>query len=127
MQTSILLIAALALVQSESLGSGDHLRTITVDGVKRRHWIHVPPEYDAKRPAPVVFVLHGAVMDGKLMEAFTGMSKTADDHNFIAVYPNGTGPAGLLLTWNAGLFPGDLAKNNKSDDVTYLSKVLDDV
>jgi polyhydroxybutyrate depolymerase len=123
MQYSFLLITALVLGQAEPLGPGDHKRTITVDGVKRHHRIHVPTKYDPKKPAAVVLALHGAGMFGELMEAFTGLTKTADEHNFIVVYPNGTG---VFQTWNAGLFPGELSKNN-ADDAKYLGKVLDDV
>src|ERR1043165_4804 len=128
MHYSILLFAALTLgqAQDKQLGPGDHVRTITVDGLKRKHRIHVPPKYDAKKPTAVVVALHGAVMDGLMMEGFSGLSKTSDDNNFIVVYPNGTGLGGVLLTWNAGLFPGDLNKD-KVDDVTYIGKVLDDV
>jgi polyhydroxybutyrate depolymerase len=118
MQYSLLLIAALSINQAEPLGPGDHKRTITVDDTKRIHRIHVPPKYDPKQPAAVVLALHGAVMDGELMEGFSGLSKTADKHNFIVVYPNAQ-----LFTWNAGLD----TKNNKADDVKYLGKVLDDV
>ena len=107
------------MAQSEPIGAGDHKHTITVDGRKREHWIHVPPKYDAKKPTPVVVALHGATMVHKLMETYTGLNKTGDDNNFIVVYPNGE-----LFTWNAGLFPGDF---NKSDDIKYLNKVLDDV
>lgn len=120
MQYSLIVMAALAIAQPEPLGPGDHKRTLTVDELKRPYWIHVPAKYDAKQPTPVVLVLHGALMDGKLMEGFSGLSQTADEHNFIAVYPSGQ-----LFTWNAGLFPGE--KNNKTDDVKYLGKVLDDV
>src|ERR1700692_1959880 len=56
-----------------------------------------------------------------MMESFTNLNETADKHNFVVVYPNGTG---IITTWNAGQFPG---KNNKADDVKYLGKVLDDV
>src|SRR5260370_40528156 len=101
MQYALFLVATLSVAQTEPLGPGDHKRIITVDELKRRHSIHVPSKYDAKKPAPVVLVLHGAVMDGKRMEFFSGMSKTADEHNFIAVYPNGE-----RVTWNAGTFPG---------------------
>jgi polyhydroxybutyrate depolymerase len=125
MQYGLLLIATLSIGQAEPLGPGDHKRTITVDDLKRHHYIHVPPKYDPKQPAAVVVALHGAVMDAKLMERFTGLSETADKHNFIVVYPNGTGtgPGGLVQAWNAGL----KNKNNKADDVKYLGKVLDDV
>ncbi len=121
MQYSFLLMAALTVGQSEPLTPGTHERTITVDKLKRTHLIHVPSKYDAKKPTPVVLALHGATMIAKLMELGTGLSKTADDNNFIVVYPNGTG---LIQTWNAGLFPGDI---NKTDDIKYLGKVLDDV
>ena len=123
MQYALLLVTILSLGQTEPLGPGDHKRTITVDDLKRTHWIHVPPKYDAKQPASVVLALHGATMDAKLMQILSGLNKTADEQNFIVVYPNGTG---LIQTWNAGLFPGELTKNHP-DDVKYLGKVLDDV
>jgi polyhydroxybutyrate depolymerase len=126
MQYSWLAFALLGLGQAETLGAGDHKRTITVDELTRTHWIHVPPRYDPKQPAAVVLMLHGAMMDAKLMEAFCGFNKTADKINFVVVYPNGTGPGGILQTWNAGIFPGELNKN-QADDVKYLGKVLDDV
>ncbi|MSU78224.1 MAG: polyhydroxybutyrate depolymerase [Gemmataceae bacterium] len=123
---SLLLISALFIAQPESLGEGNHKRQITVDDLKRLHWIHVPAKYDAKKAMPIVLALHGAMMDAKMMEAFCQLNATADKHGFIVVYPNGTGPGGFLQTWNAGLFPGDLNKQ-KVDDVKYLAKVLDDV
>src|ERR1044072_930456 len=113
-----------ALFLQVSLGPGDHKRAITVDGLERRHYIHVPPKYDPKQPAAVVLALHGATMWDKQMEGFTGLSSAADKHNFIVVYPNGTGSVLGLQTWNSGLFPGAA---NKPDDVKYLGKVLDDV
>lgn len=126
MSYSILVYAAFMFGTAEVLGPGDHRRVITVDEHKRTHWIHVPAKYDPKEPAAVVLALHGAMMDAKVMEAFCGLSRTADRHNFIVVYPNGTGPGGVLQTWNAGFFPGNLNKQ-RADDVKYLSKVLDDL
>jgi polyhydroxybutyrate depolymerase len=122
MYQSLLLLSVLAIAQPQALGVGDHERSITVDKVTRKHHVHVPPKYDAKKPMPVVLALHGAIMDGKTMEYFCGLNKTADEQNFIVVYPNG-----VFLTWNAGLFPGELAKQTNADDVKYLGKVLDDV
>jgi polyhydroxybutyrate depolymerase len=123
MQYSVMFVAALAVGQAEPLGPGDHKRIITVDGVKRQHYIHIPPKYDPKKPAAVVLALHGASMWDKQMATFTGLSATADKHNFIVVYPNGTG---IIQTWNAGLFASEFSLN-KLDDVKYLGKVLDDV
>jgi polyhydroxybutyrate depolymerase len=121
MQYSLIFLATLAVGQPESLAPGTHERTLTVDKLKRTHLIHVPPKYDPKKPTPVVLAMHGATMIAKFMELGTGLSKTADDNGFIVVYPNGTG---FIQTWNAGLFPGDI---NKTDDIKYLGKVLDDV
>jgi polyhydroxybutyrate depolymerase len=126
MQYSLLICAVLSLGQTEPLGPGNHRRTVTVEEQKRSYLIHVPPKYDAKKPTPVVLALHGAGMHDKIMERFCGMDETADAHNFIVIYPNGTGPLGVILTWNAGLFPGKLNKHN-ADDVKYLNKVLDDL
>ncbi|MBI1832745.1 MAG: polyhydroxybutyrate depolymerase, partial [Planctomycetes bacterium] len=119
-------VAILGQGTAEPLGPGDHKRVITVDKLARRHWVHVPPNYDAKQPAAVVLALHGAMMDGKMMEVFTDLSTAADRHNFVVVYPQGTGAGGIFLTWNAGQFPGDLVKN-QPDDVKYLGEVLSDV
>ena len=125
MQYAFLLFTALIVNQAEPLKAGDHKRWLTVDNVKRSYWVHVPEKYDPKKPTPVVLALHGAMMDGKMMESFTGLNETADKHNFIAVYPSGTGPGDIVVTWNAGTFPGE--KSNKIDDVKFLGKVLDDV
>ena len=118
MQFALLVITALALGQTEPLGPGDHKRAITVDGSKRTCRIHVPATYDPKKPSAVILALHGAVTDAEIMERFSGLSKTADEYNFVVVYPNA-----LLFTWNAGLSN----KNNTSDDVKYLGKLLDDL
>jgi polyhydroxybutyrate depolymerase len=128
METSLLTIVVMLLTQSqlEPLGPGDHARRILVDELKRSYSVHVPPSYDAKKPPPVVLVLHGAAMNGPIMEWFCGLSKKADEAGFIAVYPNGTGPGGTLLTWNAGRFPGGL-NPRRADDVAFIGKVLDDL
>ena len=120
MQYSLVLLAAFTIGQPDKLEAGDHRRTLTIEKEKRRHNIHVPPKYDPKKPTAVVLAIHGFGMVDKMMERFTGLSDTADEHNFVVVYPNGTG---VLQSWNAGAFPG----NNKHDDVAYLGKVLDDV
>jgi polyhydroxybutyrate depolymerase len=74
---------------------------------------------------PVVLVLHGAATNGAITVFFTGMNQKADDAGFVAVYPNGTGLAGLMLTWNAGRFGGGAGK--KADDVAFIANVLDDL
>src|SRR5690348_16081523 len=98
-----LLLAACCLAQAETLGPGDHSRTLMVGGLKRSYLVHVPKGCDPKKPAPVVLALHGAAMNGSMMVWFSGLNKKADKAGFIVVYPSGTG-TGPFLTWNAGGF-----------------------
>lgn len=107
------------------LASGDHSRTIAVDGLERSYLVHIPPQYDASKPTPVVLILHGASTNSAITVALTGLNKKADEAGFIAVYPDGTG-FGPFLTWNAGGVKGKMA-DGKPDDVKFISKLLDDL
>ena len=126
MTALIMPLLTMILCQAEPLGPGNHLRSLELEQLKRTYWVHVPPQYDPKKAMPVVLALHGATMTAKVMEAFSGLNKTADAEGFIVVYPNGTGPNPLLYTWNSGGFPAILAKS-KPDDVAFLAKVLDEL
>jgi polyhydroxybutyrate depolymerase len=53
------------------------------------------------------------------------MNATADEKNFIAVYPNGTG-FWLFLNWNAGGVTGPRGEG-LPNDVAFLSALIDDV
>ena len=101
-------------------------RKLTVDGRERKYHFHLPRGYDPKKATPVVVVLHGAMMNGKMMEFFCGMSAQADRSGFIVCYPDGTG-TGPLLTWNAGSFPVGAANAKRPDDIAFLGKMLDDL
>jgi polyhydroxybutyrate depolymerase len=108
-----------------SLDPGDHVRTLMVGEQKRTYNVHVPKDYDESNPTPVVLALHGAGMNGSMMEWFCGLNKTSDAYGFIAVYPSGTG-TGPFLTWNAGGLISEM-KNNQIDDVAFISALLDDL
>jgi polyhydroxybutyrate depolymerase len=114
------------LAVEEPLGPGDHTRSLKVDESARSYVVHVPPKYDPQQPVPVVLALHGAAMNGPMMAVFSGLNDKADEAGFVAVFPNGTGVAGLLLTWNAGGVAGKLAED-QPDDVAFLAAVLDDL
>ena len=121
---SACVLVALMALAGDPIGPGDHVRSLKIGDASRSYLVHVPPKYDAKKPTPVVLVLHGAGTNGAITVSFCGTNKKADEAGFIAVYPNGTGLAGLMLTWNAGGFRG---KEGKADDVAYIAKVLDDL
>jgi polyhydroxybutyrate depolymerase len=111
-----------------AIGPGDHRRTITVGERTRLYLLHVPPQYDPKKPTPVVLALHGATMTAHGMVWFTGLSEKADSAGFIVAYPNGTGILGKLQTWNAGGFWDNGAPHaNRQNDVEFIARVLDDV
>ena len=120
-----LFLVALTVAQPEAIGPGDHTRTITMGDQKRTYLVHVPKDYDPKKPAPVVLALYGAAMNGSMMVWFSGLNKTSDKEGFIVVYPSGTG-TGPFLTWNAGGFKGKMAEG-RADDVAFIGKLLDDL
>jgi polyhydroxybutyrate depolymerase len=125
----ILCLAGLIAVPAfatDTLGPGDHTRTIEVDGRNRSYIVHVPEKYDPTTPTPVVLVFHGAGTNARMMVSFCAMSKKSDEAGFITVYPNGTGAAGIFLTWNAGGLHGKMAEG-KADDVKFVGSLLDDL
>ncbi len=119
-------LLVLALLAAEPLEPGDHLRKLQVDGRERSYFIHLPPGYDASKPAPVVLAFHGAGTNAPIMALSSGLSSKADEAGFIAVYPNGTGEGDLLLVWNAGGYRGPNARN-RPDDVAFVAALLDDL
>ena len=112
--------------EPEALGPGDHTRTLQGDGWQRSYLVHVPPQYDPKKPTPVVLVFHGGGSNAEQMVRFCGLNEKADQEGFIAVYPQGTGRFKRLLTWNGGNCCG-YAQSNKVDDLAFTRALLDDL
>ena len=54
------------------------------------------------------------------------MNNKADEVGFVAVYPNGTGLANLMLSWNSDGFRGKMAEG-RVDDVAFIGRLLDDL
>lgn len=123
MLQAVLLLAVVAAELSTPL---DPVRKIEVDGQTRSYSLHVPPQYDPERPTPVVLVFHGAATNAHFITHFSGMNKKADEAGFIAVYPNGTGLANTLLTWNSGGLT-QRGADERPDDVRFVSQLLDDL
>jgi polyhydroxybutyrate depolymerase len=93
----------------------------------REYLVHVPPalakrDFHAGRPVralPLVLALHGGADNMTGFEKKTGFDPIADDHGFLAVYPDG-----FAFTWNAGdcCAPARVAH---IDDVGFLTKLID--
>src|SRR5262245_12744852 len=125
MNVALLLVALVA--PADPLAPGNHTRTVHADGRERSYLVHIPEKYDARHPTPVVLVLHGAWTNGPITAIYCGLNRTADDNDFVAVYPNGTGVGDVALFWNCGRNRQPLTGRTPPDDVAYLGKVLDDV
>jgi polyhydroxybutyrate depolymerase len=121
-------IAAALLMPAEtgSLVPGNHLRFLDVGGRPRAYFVHVPAKYDPKSPGAVVLVFQGGVNNAREMPRFCGLDETADQHNFIVVYPFGTGQRGRAMAWNAGDCCGEAVRHNV-DDVGFARSLLDDL
>lgn len=101
-------------------------------GRVRGYLVHLPPNYGAGEPLPLVLALHGGGGNAKSNVVQTGFNAEADRSGFIVVHPDGTGEKRPLLnalgrgrfyTWNAGSCCGYAVQNNV-DDVGYIRALL---
>lgn len=102
------------------MNPGDQQHDITgsleYGGANRTYRLHLPSSYDGTKAAPLVFAFHGGGGDAEGMEKLTHLSRIADEHGFIVVYPDG-----LNNQWNDGrpeINPG-------VDDVGFISALID--
>lgn len=111
---------ALALVASgQAQLPGDVSATIQEGDISRTYIVHFPNGVAPTKPLPLVLALHGYSGNAAGFEQYSGLAKEADAHNFIVVFPDGTGsPKG----WNSPFFP--LAMKGV-DDVKFLTDLLD--
>ena len=119
-------VTLLLAADASPLSPGDYSRTVQVDGSERSYLVHVPPQYVAHSPTPVVLAFHGGGANARNMVGFSGLNQKADQSGFIAVYPEGTGRLERMLTFNAGNCCGQAAARNV-DDVAFVRHVLDDL
>lgn len=110
-----------AALQPDSTPAGTLSVSMEFGGLTRAYLVHVPPSYNAVHPVPLVFVLHGAMESITNVEQLSGMSAKADEKNFIAVYPRGTGRA---PTWNASNCCGPAVKNH-IDDIGFFRALIE--
>ena len=90
----------------------------TVEGAEvpdRWYLRFVPTAHDGETPVPVVLDLHGYSEGALVHVGQTGLGEYGEEQGFVTVMPNGAGPVPRWLST-----PG-------SEDVTFLSQVLDEV
>jgi polyhydroxybutyrate depolymerase len=99
----------------------DYSASIIHDDIERTFIIHVGRSYDATKPTPLVFVLHGGSSSAEVMPAFTGFNTIADRDNFIVVYPDG-----VENHWNDGREPKIYRTHiENTDDTGFISSLID--
>jgi len=104
-------ICLLAVVKSHA-----QTDSFIYDGIMRNYNVHVPPSFSSNDTLPVVFSLHGLLMNASSQETYSEFSPLADSENFIVVYPNG-----LNNSWNSNGSP----YHSGVDDVGFLSAIID--
>jgi polyhydroxybutyrate depolymerase len=95
------------------------VETLMVDGLVRKTIVHLPAGYRNSEQLPVVIVLHGAKLTGKILETVTGFDKLSNHENFIVAYPNA-----VYHQWNDGRAEGYTPAYG-IDDVKYISSLMD--
>ncbi len=109
----------LFLIIARGIWHNRGLETITVDGLERGYFIHVPESYDGSQAVPLLLALHGGGGDGRNMDRLTGLNELADQKNLIVVYP-----VGYEKSWAdyRGISKASLAG---VDDVAYIRALID--
>ena len=103
----------------------DEQRVLTIGGMERTYFLHIPSGLNDHESVPLVFVFHGFQENGAFARNYTGMDKIADANRFIVVYPDGSGPSGSL-SWNASGCCGYALQNNV-DEPAFVRAIIADV
>ena len=99
----------------------DYPASINHNDIERTFIVHIGLSYDADRPTPLVFVLHGGGGTAEGMPGFTGFNAIADRENFIVVYPDG-----IENHWNDGREPKVYSTHKENtDDTGFISMLID--
>jgi len=99
---------------------GLYIETMKHDGVERRCYVFLPPQYNHSRKLPLLVLLHGGGGKARSVAGKTRMMRKAYAKGYILVCPEGTG---MIQTWNAGHCCGR-SQRSKVDDVGYLKKLI---
>lgn len=112
----------------EQLEIGQHHRSLVVDDAERDYFVYVPKTKIAQPVAgwPLVLAFHGGGSNAEQMIDFCGLNDAADQHGFVVVYPNGSGRAEGIKTFNGGNCCG-YAQRRNVDDVKFTRAVVGDV
>lgn len=108
-----------ALVASLAAASAASAETIDVGGVKRSYTAQLP----ARKPAPLVIVLHGKTQRGADMITRTAWPQVARREGFAVVFPDGLNHAWADARTKAG--PALRGPPVGTDDVAFIAKLVE--
>ena len=96
-------------------------------GQPRTYTVYVPSSYNPQEPAPLVIGLHGRYGTGAGHASLTDTNLYAEEHGFIALYPDGLsygppGDYGWHYMRGAGLYREDIP-----DDTAFILALVDDL
>ncbi|NBB88711.1 MAG: T9SS type A sorting domain-containing protein [Bacteroidetes bacterium] len=92
-------------------------RSLKYQGQDRSFIHYTPADYDPDSLYPLVFILHGFTQRAADIMDYSNFNSLAEEHDFIAVYPNG-----INRSWNTQSgFPG----GSTADDVGFIEALID--
>lgn len=108
-----------AIVAALTTASAASAETIDVNGVKRSYTAQLP----AKRPAPLVIVLHGKTQRGADMITRTGWPQVAKREGLAVAFPDGLNHAWADARTKAG--PALRGPPPGTDDVAFIARLVE--
>ncbi len=111
--TALMCLSPFAGFRANAFAGVDGPGAISVGGLQRTYYLHVPAGLD--RPSGLVLNLHGAGGNGGAQAAATGYNGVADAHGFVVAYPDG-----IDLSWADGR-GASVPDRQGVDDVGFLS------
>lgn len=109
-----------------TLKAGMHRREIGVGGRSRSYLVYVPSDRP-EGPSAAVVVFHGGGGNAENAVRMSHFDRSADQHGFIAVFPDGVGRLeDKFLTFNSGNCCG-VALSEKVDDVAFTRALVQDL
>ena len=89
---------------------------IKVDERMRRYTMYVPESINTSKAIPLVLNFHGSGITALEQMFYTEMNKTAEEHGFIVVYPQGKNN-----DWNVGF---DMDYDKGPNDVAFIDSLI---
>ena len=77
------------LPDSITTNKSNNLTIKTSDGLERSYLLHLPSNYDYKKPHGLIWSYHGRGKNATHQEDITGLSKSSSNPDHIVVYPQG--------------------------------------